>query len=145
MSEYKPELAKGEVLVKFLDKPGFPKYISCPNGIKYKKNFLLIKPDAFAENMGYEYIGDWEPCDDIAIFKVPVGKEKEAIKKLNSLDSFVEWAEQRDLTYERRSMDAENALDDMMHVRDYAGELSKNQYNAKLDEIISDLENMKEK
>jgi len=125
--DYKPELARGEILVEF----NLPDYIT------------LFSPEKFAESLGYKYVSGWSVNEDIAVFKVPKGGEKEAIKKIESCKDLVKWAEQRDLTLERRTLAFENMTEKILNL-DYDS-LSKKDYNKKIDGLISDLENMKEK
>lgn len=124
------EYAKGEVLVLF----GTPDYIE------------KISPEKFAEFLGYKYIGDWnlDESGEITIFKVPEGKEKEAIKKIESHKDVVQWAAQRCITYEKRVLNLEKIVEVLNDVIDEAGELSKKQYNKKIDEIIGYFQKDKE-
>jgi len=120
------EYAKGELLVKF----------KVPD-------YLQILPKEFAESMGYEYIGDWELADEICVFRVPENKENEAIKKIISRKEYVDWAEQRCITYEKRVLGLETAIGELEELRDNA-ELPKKEYNKKIEEIIGYLEKQKE-
>jgi hypothetical protein len=119
--KYTPDYAKGQVIVLF--KPDFNRRFA----------------EDFGKGLGF-YLSDEEYKfgNNVFIYNVNEGKEKESIEVLEKYKEFIEWAEQRDLLLESRWESLEHAIDMIKDLSDDAG-LNDKDYNDRLKEIADNL------
>lgn len=122
--EYRPEYAKGQILVVF------------------KNNCSEDFACDFGRTIGYRLSDEDYKHIDAYIFKTELGKEKEAIERFKAYPEFVDWADLRDIKIESRWDSLEQAIDKVQELYDNI-ELPDNQYNQKLDEICIYLKQLK--
>ncbi len=122
---YKPDYAKGEILVCYLD------------NIDTDLGFART----FGKTLGYELADIYEYGDDVFIYKTLSGKENAACKAFISHNKFVDWAEKRDIKIEKRWKSLEQGVEMLTSLNDDA-ELPDMEYAEKLDKIIAYLKNL---
>jgi hypothetical protein len=132
MGDYKPEYAKGEVLVHFLD---------C---INVNDDFVRT----VVELVGYKLKDENYELGDLYIILVEPGEEEKACEGLKTLriksQNLVDWADRRDLKFEKRSRELDELVDMTQSLNDDP-EQGDADYNKSLDEIINYASSLKEK
>jgi len=127
--KYSPLYAKGEIIV------GFRKLVH-PN---------IDLAEMFAQAWGYKVKEGTEFYPNAFIYLTDPGKEQEAIDFFLGKTEFIEWAERRDLRLESRWKDLEHCINELRQIDEDAGQLSSEDYNIKLQEMIEQLTRMQEK
>lgn len=115
--KYKPEYAKGQILVSF------------------KGNFSDDFVTEFGKGLGYNLSRNSETSDNY-IFFTPIGMEGIAIQKFMEHPEFVDWASLRDIKLEVRWKGLEKAVAEIQNLIEDA-EMPDKDYRRKLNEIIS--------
>ncbi len=124
--EYFPEYAKGQIFVFF------------------KRDYALDFVKEFGKTLGYILSDENYPWGSFHIFQTKVGEEQAARQRFESYSEFVESTDLRDLKLESRWRGIEDIvmktrdLDDAVYLPDKA-------YNARIEEIINHLRDIKAK
>lgn len=124
------EYAPGEILVSLI--PDF-----------YDVTFDYFKGQVDASLPGLEYSVESFPKLSKWLLRVPQGEEAAYCRKLKTL-GFIDGAERRDLTAERRADALDSLLSEVTGIRDDVYEMSRAQYNTRLAELIGRIEGMRE-
>jgi hypothetical protein len=136
MKDYKPEYAKGEILVQFMDN------VHTNNGFVHDLLELVgyqLKDEEYDEEyeLGEAYVVQTKP-----------GEEEKACCDLRTLriknHKLVDWAVRRDLKLEQRFKDLDELVNIAESIRDNA-ENGDTDYNKSLDEIIKYAKKLKTK
>jgi hypothetical protein len=124
---YKPEYAKGQIIVCF------------------KNNNYDMGP-ALGKHLGYELMKDEtkNQPSEVFIYKTMEGKELEAQKKFSKYTEFVEWAMRIDIKAERREENLETLVSKAGDLRDECSEFPDSKYNANLNKLIDYIKSIKE-
>lgn len=123
---YRPEYAKGEIVVQFLVD------VNCNKG--------FVK--AFGDILGYEVIEKEGRQYGYFIFKTKEGDEKKACERFKAEKTFVDYAVRRDTKLESEYENLEQAIDMLRNLIDDVP-LPKGGYKKKLDEIIDYIQKIK--
>lgn len=121
--KYKPEYAKGQILVGFL-----------PSG---ENGFA----EPFGEAIGYKLSKESYEHGNEFIFETPVGQEEIAIKKFKQYKEFVQWAGRRDTKQEPRWNGIEAIEEKLADLKDDVA-ISDEQFNTKRSKLIDMLKRM---
>lgn len=132
MKGYKPEYAKGEILVQFL------------HNVNANDDFV----QTVIELVGYKLKDEEYEFGDAYIVQTNPGEEEKACYELQNLrikkHKLVDWAARRDLKLEQRFRDSDELVSLAESVRDNAGNINSD-YHKSLDEIINYANKLKEK
>jgi len=132
MKGYKPEYAKGEILVQFLD--------------NIHANYDFVR--ALIKLAGYKLKNEEYELGEAYIVQTKPGEEEKACRDLRTLriknHKLVDWVERRDLQLEQRFKDLDELVNIAESIRDNA-EAGNTDYNKNLDEIINYANRLKEK
>jgi len=121
--KYKPEYAKGQILVGFLPSGG--------------NDFA----EPFGEAIGYKLSTESYEHGNEFIFETPVGKEEIAIKKFKQYKEFVQWAGRRDIKQEARWNEIEAIEERLEDLKDDVA-ISDKRFNAKRSKLIDMLKKL---